>query len=92
VPVEVSVKFRDGFVLTYPPCETGIVSYARAAAWITRFPAAKCREFSDRRDVFLIDHHTGEQTNSRAERTVMHIVIDIPEPASKEIRELMAGM
>lgn len=87
---EVLVKFRDGFVVTYPPCETGIVAYARAAAWIGRFPAARTREFSERRETQLYDQKSGELTGSKAERTIMVIAIDIPEAASKEVRELVA--
>jgi len=84
------VKFRDGFTVVYPPCETGIVAYARAAAWIGRFPAAKTREFSERRDVLLHDQTTGELTRSKAERTIMVIVIEIQENASPEVRDLAA--
>lgn len=89
---EILVRFRDGFVVTYPPCETGIVAYARAAAWIGRFPAARTREFSERRETLLYDQKTGELTATKAERTIMVIAIDIHEPASNEIRDLMATL
>lgn len=89
---EVLVKFRDGFTIAYPGCETGIVAYARAAAWIGRYPSARTREFSQRREILLVDPTTGEITSSKAERTIMVIVIDIPENASQVDRDSVALM
>jgi hypothetical protein len=88
--VEVIVKFSDGYTVVYPLCETGMVSYGRCAAWLTRFPAARTREYTMRREINLIDQQTGDVTSSRAERTIMVIIIDIQEKASPEIRDLCA--
>ena len=89
---EVVVKFRDGYTVVHSGIETGTVAYARVAAWLMRFPAAATREFSERREVNLVDQHTGRVTTTKAERTVMMIAIEVNEPASKEIREICAGM
>ncbi len=40
---EIFIKFDD-YIITYPPCETGTVAYARVTAWLTRYPHAKVIE------------------------------------------------
>lgn len=84
---EVLVKFSDGFTMAYTPCQSPLAASARVTAWITRYPAAKIREWIYRREILLVDESTGDPTGSRVERAIQVVLIEISEPASPRDRQ-----
>lgn len=88
--IEVLVTFADGYTVCHKPCESSMIAQARLTAWLTRFPASSTREYTDRREMNLIDKATGLPIATRAEKAVSVIIIETKEKATAEVRDLCA--